>query len=378
MSDRCPSLSEHLMTQLVGLHGVLGRSDHRAATGMLADVLGPAGQRSLDEPGQWFSDVADDGTPLEFSLAFDHAKEPTLRLLTEAVGADPGKYANQLAALACLDSWRDRYHLSTERLDRVRDLFLPDDNQGLFSMWLSLVFRSSGLPRVKVYFDPEAQGPHRAGDLVAEGLRRMGLGAAYPTLLAHTGRPDRVGGDRFSFFALDLHEDSASRVKVYVSHRDGTADDAVLAARAVPGVDDDEVREFVAEIGGPGPFDSRPLISSYTFVDGDTDRPSGYSLYIPIRAYVADDAVARRRVGRLLDRYGYDASLLDAAIAVLTDRSLSSGSGLIAHVSLRFGAGVPGVTMYLSSEAYAVAPPRPDAEALVALSDGGGRRRVDA
>ena len=59
----------------------------------------------------------------------------------------------------------------------------------------------------------------------------------------------------------------------------------------------------------------------------------------------------------LLSRYGFDhAADLDRAIAAVTRRPLHDGVGLIAHVSLRLGRPRPGLTVYLSAEAYGVAP----------------------
>jgi len=60
----------------------------------------------------------------------------------------------------------------------------------------------------------------------------------------------------------------------------------------------------------------------------------------------------------LLDRYGFDGAVFERAITALTQRLLLDGVGLIAHVSLRLGPPRPGVTVYLSSEAYRVNPPR--------------------
>jgi hypothetical protein len=132
-----------------------------------------------------------------------------------------------------------------------------------------------------------------------------------------------------------------------------------VAASAGHGVQPGLLREFCRIAGGTtGPFTGRPLISSYAFVAGDTDRPSGYTLYLPIRDYVPDDAVARKRVRDVLARAGLDPDAVDRAIAAVTDRPLDRGVGLIAHVALRLGRLRPGVTVYLSSEAHQVLPTR--------------------
>ena len=58
-------------------------------------------------------------------------------------------------------------------------------------------------------------------------------------------------------------------------------------------------------------------------------------------------------------RYGFGtAELFDRVLAAVTPRPLRAGAGLIAHVSLRLGPPRPGMTVYLSAEAYEVSPSR--------------------
>jgi hypothetical protein len=61
----------------------------------------------------------------------------------------------------------------------------------------------------------------------------------------------------------------------------------------------------------------------------------------------------------LMSRYDLDPALLDRAIGAVTRRPLEHGVGLIAHVALRLGRPRPGLTVYLSTEAYGVASPTP-------------------
>lgn len=123
---------------------------------------------------------------------------------------------------------------------------------------------------------------------------------------------------------------------------------------AGPDFDAEDLVEFCQVAGGRiGSFDALPLVGTYTFL-ADRHRPAGYTVYIPVRGYVSDDEEARRRVATLLERYGFNTTDLDRAIAAVTRRPLRDGVGLIAHVSLRLGRPRPGVTVYLSVEAYQV------------------------
>jgi DMATS type aromatic prenyltransferase len=351
------SVLQHLAGQLNPLCRVLDL-DPNTPLDLLAGLLGPQGPRSLADPPAWPSDIADDHSPVEWSVAFNNAEPPALRVLAEVSAAEPGLEANTEAAYSFLAANAARFGLTTARLDTIRDVFAPAQPAGSFALWCSLVFRHGRDPEFKVYLNPEVAGVDRAPELVEEALGRLGLGGAYRTMLARSIRPGELGRrDRLSFFALDLHDGPQARVKLYVSHHDAEAADAARAAAVVPGIVPDDVAGFCRAAGGPGRFDRRPLVGSYTLTGG-ADQPVGYSVYVPIRDYVDDDLQARDRVVGLLAQHGFGTAPLHRSIAAVSRRPLGAGVGLIAHVSLRLGPPRPGVTVYLSAEAYHVTPPR--------------------
>ncbi|GHF20035.1 prenyltransferase [Amycolatopsis deserti] len=324
---------------------------------VLRELLGVAGARPLTEPPLWPSDVADDATPVEFSVAFDAGGERAVRILGETIPENPGHVANIHAAKRFLTHMAQRFDLRLDRFEAVEDLFLTERPQGKFTLWFSVILRPGRAPALKVYFNPQVRGQCAAPGVVAEGLRRLGLSDAYDTVAEHALR--RGAADQFSFFALDLDDGPLSRVKLYISHDSAESSTVEHAAQAVEGVDPLLVREFLTNAGGgTGPYAGRPLISSYSFVEADSGRPGNYSLYLPIRDYVPDDAAAREQVLAHFARAGLPAAELDRAIAAVTDRPMAAGVGLIAHVSLRLGRFGTGTTVYLSSEAYAVNAPR--------------------
>ncbi|NKE62178.1 hypothetical protein FXN61_37720 [Lentzea sp. PSKA42] len=323
----------------------------------MGEALGPGSRLPLSAVPQWPSFVADDHTPVEFSVALAQNEPPSVRMIVESLAERPDRRANLAAALGVLDRLAARHQLDLRRLDQVRDLFLPAEPQGAFAFWYSLIVQAREAPAIKVYLNPEARGRESATALVGEALGRLGLGAAFPAVTEHALR--REGLDRFSFFALDLMDQNRARVKTYVSHDAAETADVVRAASAAPDVDLELLADVCAlACGGTGPFTRRPLMSSYTFMAGDTDRPSGYSLYIPLRDYVQDDLEACGRVLSIMARCGLDTAPFVMALASLVQRPLGEGVGLIAHVSLRLGRPRPGATVYLSSEAYDVTPPR--------------------
>jgi DMATS type aromatic prenyltransferase len=345
------SLYEHTGRQLDRLCEVIGfdRTDQRPRE-LLGQLLGPGGDNNLADPPTFSSNVADDTTPIEFSLAFDATGECAVRVLGESVGRSTPR--------AFLDTVGHAYGFDTTRLDTLGDIFLPrEEHQGPFTLWYSLIFRAGRDPQVKVYLNPQISGPVRADALVGEGFRRLGIPGARDLVAKHALR--RGEQDNFTFFALDLDRGPLSRVKVYVSHGAAESSDVEGAAELVPGIDPLQIREFCAVLGGgKGPFRARPLISSYSFVEGGHGRPSNYSLYLPIRSYVPDDAVALARVQALMTQFDLDVAKLDKAISAISDRPLRNGVGLISHVSLRLGERGSGITVYLSSEAYRVMPAR--------------------
>jgi DMATS type aromatic prenyltransferase len=344
------SLREHTIGQLRRLCQVSGLAEAAIPAGeIMGTLIGAAGESAIPGTPPFLSHVADDSTPVEFSLAFEASGEHVVRVLGEAVGGQPDRWF--------VDALADRMNLRTDRFDAVQDLFLAGETEGVFALWYSLIVRPDSPLRLKVYANPQSRGPELAGPLVAEGLRRLGINRAYETVVTHALTRGEL--DWFSFFAVDLDNGPQARVKLYVSHE--AADSAVVerAAGLLPGVDLLQIREFCAILGGgKGPFTGRPLITSYSFVGDDPERPGVYSLYLPIRDYVPDDEVARLRVLTILAQYNIDSSVLDHAIAAVTDRPLRDGVGLIAHVSLRLGDSGSGITVYLSSEAYGVTPPR--------------------
>lgn len=351
------SLIDRLGGELTGLCDVLGMPPETPVE-LLSGLLGTHGSRPATAGPVWPSDIADDHSPVEFSLAYNDNEPPALRILAEPLGLTPGLRSNMDAAASFLEAHADRLGISLRHLDRIRDLFETSQPQGPFVLWLSLVFRSGRRPEFKVYLNPEVHGAERAPGLVAEALHRLGLGDSYQTMLDHAVRPGELGRrDRLTFLALDLYDEPPARVKLYLSHHEARARDVARASSIVDGVDADEVAAFCSAAGFRGRFDRRPLVGSYTFT-GASDRPVGYSVYVPIRDYVGDDLEARFRVRALLAWHGFDASLFDKALGAISSRRLADGVGLIPHVSLRLGPPRPGVTVYLSAEAYGVIPPR--------------------
>lgn len=359
MSMVTVSLHDYTGTQLSALcRAVDYPESNDESIRLLHEMLSPAGARPLSEPPLWESDIADDKTPIEFSIAFDVNGSPTVRFLVEPVAVRPSHRANRELSTRLLHSLSERFGFSLARFHAISDLFLPEEPRGKFMLWYSLVLRPNGPPDVKLYFNPEIRGRSDAPRLVQESLDRLGFRDAYDTVIKHGGRRGHHL-DRFSFFSIDLHQQVSPRVKVYLSHHAANTATVEWAAQATLGVEPGQIAEFCWLIGGGvGPFTARPLVSSYAFVAEDTDRPSGYTVHLPVRDYVLDDETARARATELMARYHLDPAVLDRVLNAVARRSLTEGVGLISYVSLQLGRLRPGITIYLASEAYEATPPR--------------------
>ncbi|MGW0712195.1 tryptophan dimethylallyltransferase family protein [Streptomyces sp. NPDC002643] len=368
-TDRLGGFTAGQWGRLCELVGVKG-AEREAHERLLWDLLGPAAARSLAKPPPSPSCLSDDHTPVEFSLTFPAGAPAALRVVVDpgcGAGA-PGAYTR--TALAAVGRLAAQHGFDLGDLKRVSDLLLPPLPQGPPTLWCALVLRPGGAPRVKLYLNPGARGAERSAETLGEAMTRLGHGKAFEALRSHA-ESLLPGPAAFPFLALDVGPWAEPRVKVYVAHQGATATEAADAARLVPGARPERVAELCRRINGEAPFDRLPLISCYSFTTGDGGLPTGHTLHVPVRAYVRDDLVARRHAVRFLRQYGVHSALLDRALAALTARRLSAGVGLISYLGLvQEGRREPRITVYLSSEAYRVLPPRDDADSGI-RSDGG-------
>ncbi|MFD3943849.1 DMATS family aromatic prenyltransferase [Streptomyces sp. NPDC058579] len=357
------TLGGHTARQLLRLCETAGLSgpDSAAYARTLLTLLGPMGERPLDLPAPDDSFVADDHTPVEFSLAFTSDAAPTLRVVLEPGCGAPDLASNGRTGLEAVRDMARRWGIDTGRLDQLEDLFFPPDPRGPLALWCALEMVPGGVPRVKVYLNPAASGQERSAETVREALRRLGHRQAFAAL------PE---GDRHLFFALDLGDWNEPRAKVYLAHHDMSAEEAANLSRVDGGPGPAEIASFFRTMAGHDPdgaesaagrdprLDLRPVQSCHSFTETATGRPSGFTLYIPVRDYARHDGEALDRALAVLGRYGMDPTPLLRSLSAVTARRLRDGVGLVAYVGLAHQEGRPTrVTTYISSEAYEVRPP---------------------
>lgn len=319
-----------------------------AAERRMLRMLTPWGATPIPQRPAWPSDIGDDHSPFEFSLALDR-KGADIRFLVEAQGSTPTLAGQRDAAVALTYALRDD-GADLTRFERVKDLFLPADiGVGRFALWHAT--RLSSTPEEKVYFNPEVHGVAGSRPLVEEAMTRLGLRDAWRSF-------DVAPTDRMRYFALDLSDEARARVKVYF-YRSGI-DPTVLAAmaRGVPDYRPEAALEFCRAVtGSAGPWNRIPICFYLSFVEGEP-VPIDITFQIPIRFFASDDAKARDRVCAYLQSRGVAPAPYERALAAIAHRPLDQGSGLQSYVSLRPIGSEPRVVVYLSVEAYATAPRR--------------------
>lgn len=321
-----------------------------AARGALDVFLDGWGDEPVGPAPRWRSDITDDHSPYEFSLAFTGGGVE-LRFLVEAqpTHADPTTLWQAAGALS--------HRLERERgadldgLRSIEDLFAPAGPAARFAAWHAVNLTGGGRADFKVYLNPQVHGPSEADAVVDAALRRLGR----PELTAASLRL-RGERDELRYFSLDLDGAATARLKIYVAHHDATAAELERAMSLSPGhVRGDATHLCRAITGRDGPLDRRPALTCYSFV-GPGATPAACTLHFPVRSYAADDREARDRILELLG--GEDRRSYAGALAALAARRLEDGVGLQTYLSIRREGKRPRVTIYLSPELYAVTAPR--------------------
>ena len=300
----------------------------------------------------WPTDVTDDGSPFEFSVAFDGAR-PKIRLLVESLEEPMTLVSSWKAGHRLTERLSQSQGVDLDRFERVCDLFEPGrDAPARFALWHGALLEEWLPTAYKVYLNPQVHGSPSARSVVLKALARLDMGRAADFVAS---RSASNADDPFLYFALDLWSDPSARVKLYVAHPGadaGAIERAIAGTRNhVPGA----ARSWIHRLlGGGGPFQDRPILTCYAFTSAD-DLPVA-TVHLPIRCYAGSDEDC---VDRAFEHLGLrDRQSLRSAAELFADRALDAGRGLVTYVSLRPSKQGPAVTVYLAPEAFAVMPPR--------------------
>ncbi|WP_309890980.1 iron-containing redox enzyme family protein [Archangium sp.] len=304
----------------------------------------------------WLSDVCDDHSPYELSMAVD-AEGPQLRVLVEPMDLPHSLEANRAASLRLHEVLARDFGLRLERVRTLEELLLPQRAQGRFVAWYSAAL-SPGQPLdFKAYFNLHVQGPGRAPRLTEEALHRLGFHAAWPTVASVLGRRE-VGEDELVYLALDVSSRSDARVKLYFRHHRATAtflDELCAVARHhSPGA----VAEFCRDMAGghEGPYGGKGPVTCFSFTDPSDARPKAVTTYFPVSHHASDDREIRQRITEHLHKQGLASAPYLAALENCAHRPLEAGTGIHTYAAMRWQ-GKPRMTFYFSPETYGMRQP---------------------
>lgn len=346
------------LARVTGLEGQLGTMQR-----IFAEALGVWGRARLDGPPPWRSDVCDDHTPYEFSVAVG-GERPELRVLVEARDESASLLSNRVEGKR-LNAWLEReYGAELGRLRAIEDLFDVPTPEGPFVYWHAASFLPGRAPEFKLYLNLYARGRAHAAALAEESLGRLGFGAAWPAV-AEVAMRRGPALDVPTYLSLDLTAHKP-RLKLYLRHLDATPESLEEACKIARNWAPGRVREFCTALLGAGPYTRKGAMTCLAFVEGDGDRPGSSTIYCPVSAYAPDDRVARDRIAGYLDRHKLPVNAYAGGLEALAQRPLETGVGLQSYASLKWADG-PKVTVYLAPEVYRVCPPR-DAAAMPTLA----------
>ncbi len=350
-------LIDYASTRLGMLCKAAGFGDESEnVTRTFESLISPWAERSRTEHGEWASEISDDNTPVEFSVAIADSGVD-VRVLFEPQADRPVLADYRAAGLAFQERLEREFGASLDRYRQLQDLFLPEDMHGPFAIWSSAVFSRRRPPAFKAYLNPQARGPEHAAELVQQGLERLGFSAAWQNL-SETVLRRGSELDELKYFALDLTDDAETRVKVYVRHHSATAEDLECASSIAESYAEGEALEFVREMRGSGErLNERAPFTCSSFVGRKIERPVATTVYVPVCAYARDDAAVLERVRRYMRRQGFDSSLYESIVNGFANRPLAEGVGMQSWIALRrFGASAR-MTVYLATEAQRVHRP---------------------
>lgn len=353
------TLAGHACRRLSNLCDAVG-FDHAAvkrATRTLEELMQPWGTLPLGETGGWVSDIADDNSPIEFSLVFSESG-PEVRMMIEALGG-PAMDDQRRAALDLTAKLAAQPGVALSRFWRLADLFLPKQFLGgKFALWHSFCFSANENPTFKVYFNPQARGAAMAQALTQEALRALDFPRAWPHLarIAAARGPEL---DELKYFALDLSDDPLARAKVYFLHHHATPEQLAAASCTAENQDAADAHRFASAMtGGAARLAARPPYTCHSFVEQSVGpsadqgivRPRETNLYVPACAYAQDDQELAVRVAGYMRTQGMDAALYERVLSRFAHRPLEAGIGIHSYVATSRRRGARRLTIYLSPE----------------------------
>jgi DMATS type aromatic prenyltransferase len=314
-------------------------------------------ERQIGDSSGWQSDLSDDGSPFEFSIALDPDKVE-LRVLVEAQGQDANLQSNWQAGLELNQYLAAHHNVSLDRFEQIADLFVPMNADAKFSMWHSACFYPDKPSAFKLYLNPQSQHKSRSAAIIEESLVRLGFTHAWPTL-AQTAAQRGPDKDQFVYFSLDLADSNHARVKVYLRHHDATPAELESALSAASNYVSGDAIEFCQAMAPDlSSFSAKSMTTCFAWIEGDNATPSSGTLQLPISNYALNDRVVCDRLDLYLVEHSLPFSMYHSAIQSFASHDLAAGIGMHSYISLRTEQQQRRVTAYLNPQIDPVKSPQ--------------------
>jgi hypothetical protein len=318
--------------------------ERRGATALFEEISSSWGDWEVGDAPSWPSDITDDGTPFEFSVAFENQRRE-LRMLFESQTYPPSNRSTWDAGIAFGERLRKSGRADLTLFEQISGLFAPKaEKAARFSLWHAAVVRERSC-LYKAYFNPELDDPTQAPVRVDLALGRLGLERARKFVSACLGLVPF--STRLPYFSVDLERPELARAKIYLA-----ADSAEHAAAIVaesggldPAVCTDWLRALV---GTEAPHRRRPFLICAGFKAGSSDPD--VTLHVPIRSFTENDAESVARAAQLLG--ASDAACLRSVVEAVSGHSATATSGVLTYASLRRSAGTVRMTGYFAPQLY--------------------------
>lgn len=337
------TLGQLAAEKLNAICSTLGLEKQQAPMLELVDCLLDDWARApLKESPYWSSDITDDGTPFEYSVAFSAGRRQ-LRLLVEAQSSTPSPTSTWNAGLLLNQRLAERFGATLEGFEEVRSLFAPTGSSSArFLLWHGAVPNGSESPLIKVYLNPTLSGgPRTAKVVTCQALERLGL------VRARNFAESAFTHELPIYFSLDLLPMGRARVKVYTALVDWKLETIAARVAECSGIAATQALDWLNDLTQEQRQTQRPILACYNFRT-DQNGPD-LTVHVPVRCYAQTDAESVTRASRLLSRP--DAlGLLNAVQRMARGRPMNHGA--LTYVSVKYDEAEPTVTAYLAPQAY--------------------------
>jgi DMATS type aromatic prenyltransferase len=315
-------------THLKLLRETVAPADEAAAQQLelVCSLPGAWADEPIERFDRYHSFVANDGSPVEFSVAMTRSGAQA-RLLFEPVDSTPGPPSPWREGRRFVERSSEVLHLDVSRFHLVADLFDGMPPIGSFSMMCAAALTTRD-PLVKVYLNP-AIGPMQPHHVVGAALERLGLNTQW-RLLSECLGVDTFGSPHheIALFALDLGTFPGARVKVYLRHTGCGPDQIERVAALAPDYQPGLFAKILGQIyDDPVESLAKAPMTCLSFLE-DSPEPASVTLYCPLDPNIGNDAQAGARVTDLLEMSGIAPETFKSAATVISGPDPADGHRL--------------------------------------------------